>query len=529
MEFVIVPKGKSWLGGDKDKLGDQEVEIPADFYLGKYEVTQEEWEKVMGENPSYFSRTGAGKGAVKDIPDADLKRFPVENVSWDQCQIFVARLNKSEKGTGWVYRLPTGAEWEYACRGGPMVDKAVSAFDFYLTKPTNTLLLEQANFDFDVGIKRACKVGSYEANHLGLFDMHGNVWEWSDDNEKVADGSLWKVTGSGGWNHLSEQCRAAHRSGSRPSFRDSNLGLRLARVPSGAPSPEVKTPSTAVGPFTDADVQRIAALPAAEQVEEVRKELMRRNPGFDGTVGHKIEDGVVTEIRIVTDQVKDIAPIRVFNALRVLDCSGTEAPAWHGNGQLADLTPLKGMNLAGLKQLNLNWTQVGDAGLSCFQDCKNLTDLKLFGSQVGDAGMANFKDCKNLTGLWLGLTKVSSAGLIHFQNCKDLEHLGLTGTQVDDTGLAYFKDCKKLKGLDPSHTLVTNIGLAGLEDCKDLTSLWLTGTKVTDLSPLKGMPLKELSCDFQPERDAEILRSIKTLETINGKPAAEFWRDVEQK
>jgi hypothetical protein len=86
-----------------------------------------------------------------------------------------------------------------------------------------------------------------------------------------------------------------------------------------------------------------------------------------------------------------------------------------------------------------------------------------------------------------------------------------------------------LKGLDPSHTLVTNIGLAGLEDCKDLTSLWLTGTKVTDLSPLKGMPLKELSCDFQPERDAEILRSIKTLETINGKPAAEFWRDVEQK
>ena len=65
MEFVIVPKGKSWLGGGKDKLGDQEVEIPADFYLGKYEVTQEEWEKVMGENPSHFSRTGGGKDAVR--------------------------------------------------------------------------------------------------------------------------------------------------------------------------------------------------------------------------------------------------------------------------------------------------------------------------------------------------------------------------------------------------------------------------------------------------------------------------------
>ena len=76
MEFVKVPKGKSWLGGGKDKLGDKEVEIPADFYLGKYEVTQEEWEKVMGENPSHFSRTGEGKDAVKDISDADLKRFP---------------------------------------------------------------------------------------------------------------------------------------------------------------------------------------------------------------------------------------------------------------------------------------------------------------------------------------------------------------------------------------------------------------------------------------------------------------------
>src|SRR5262249_6952426 len=109
MEFVIVPKGKSWLGGGKDKLSDQEVEIPADFYLGKYEVTQEEWEKVMGENPSFFSRTGGGKDVVKGFSEADLKRFPVENVSWDMCQVFVAKLNQREKEAGWVYRLPTEA------------------------------------------------------------------------------------------------------------------------------------------------------------------------------------------------------------------------------------------------------------------------------------------------------------------------------------------------------------------------------------------------------------------------------------
>ena len=96
--------------------------------------------------------------------------------------------------------------------------------------------------------------------------------------------------------------------------------LRRRRTESGAKD---KPSSPAIAPFTDADVQRIAALPAAEQVEEVRKELMRRNPGFDGKVEHKIEDGVVTEFRIVTDKVTDIAPIRVFNALRVLECSGT--------------------------------------------------------------------------------------------------------------------------------------------------------------------------------------------------------------
>jgi formylglycine-generating enzyme required for sulfatase activity len=99
----------------------------------------------MGTNPSHFSRTGGGKDAVKDVADEDLKRFPVEGVSWDDCQAFIDRLNK-EKEPGWVYRLPREVEWEYACRGGPMSDKHDSAFDFYFARPTNALLPEQANF-----------------------------------------------------------------------------------------------------------------------------------------------------------------------------------------------------------------------------------------------------------------------------------------------------------------------------------------------------------------------------------------------
>ncbi len=520
MEFVIVPKGKSWLGGDREKPGDREVVIPADFYLGKYAVTQEEWEKVMGENPSYFSRFGNGKDAVKEINDEDLKRFPVENVSWEDCQFFVAKLNQRERETGWVYRLPKDVEWEYACRGGPMSlsNKADSAFDFYFAKPTNTLLPEQANFD--KVLNRTCKVGSYEPNALGLHDMHGNVWEYCDFTNKpaklVAPGSI----RGGCWDNVSGRCRAAgpgYSLGFGTKFRVYGIGLRLARVPAGAPSPFVKTlpaaaaaadisgwgepldpdkdcefravgtslsvkvpgtlhdlsfdklnapralkeidgdfvltvkvagdfqprgPSTtpeavpailagillwsdddnfirleraavlrndeistfvnlqeqkdgkrgpntgpmlpagtcyfraerrgnritgavssdgstwkevtpievtwprklqvgvaaisssseaftvtfdefslkasgkdkpsspAIGPFTDADVQRIAALPAAEQVEEVRKELMRRNPGFDGALTPTIETDVVTGLAFSTEQVSDISPVR---------------------------------------------------------------------------------------------------------------------------------------------------------------------------------------------------------------------------
>ncbi len=553
MEFVKVPKGKSWLGGGKDKLGDKEVEIPADFYLGKYEVTQEQWEKVMGENPSHFSRMGEGKDAVKDISDADLKRFPVEMVSWDQCQVFVAKLNQREKEVGWVYRLPTEVEWEYVCRGGPMADKGDSAFDFYLAKPTNTLLPEQANFGPDGGLNRTCKVGSYASNRLGLFDMHGNVFEWCDDTFKDPRFSeLHRVHIGGSWHAESATwCRAGGIVADVPSKASNYLGLRLARVPVSAP-PEAKTPQIGTTPFTDADVKRIAALPAPEQVEEVRKELVRRNPGFDGQVEHKIEGGVVTEFGIVTDQVTDVAPVRVFNALRVLNLSGTQTK-WRGNGQLADLSPLAGMNLAGLTHLNLNYTHVTDAGLANFKDCKNLTVLGLDNTQVTDAGLvnfkgctgltslslsrtrvtdaglANFKDCKQLTRLYLDSAPVGDAGVAHFRECENLTVLHLGFTRVTDAGLARLKDCKKLERLNLAGTSIGDAGLAHLKDCRALKWLHIWGTEVTDLSLLKGMSLKELSCDFQPDRDAEILRSIKTLETINGKPAAEFWKDVEKK
>ncbi|MBM4070443.1 MAG: hypothetical protein FJ271_16035 [Planctomycetes bacterium] len=231
MEFALVPKGKAWLGGGGGKVGTREVEVKDDFYLGVHEVTQEAWQKVMGKNPSYFSRAGAGKDAIKDIADADLKRFPVENVSWDDAQAFLDALNRRDKKDGWVYRLPTEAEWEYACRGGPLADKAASAFDFYFLTPTNELQAGLANFAGN-GPRRPCKVGSYLPNALGLHDMHGNVWEWCADEQRDPRNELHRVFRGGAWSAdaASGNCRATGRSAGPPVGRAEDRGLRLARV-----------------------------------------------------------------------------------------------------------------------------------------------------------------------------------------------------------------------------------------------------------------------------------------------------------
>jgi formylglycine-generating enzyme required for sulfatase activity len=224
MEFVLVPKGKSWLGGSGGKPGDRMIDLAYDFYLGKYEVTQEEWQKVMGSNPS-FCKAGAG------VTEEDVKRCPVEQVSWDDAQLFLSSVNKRDRGHGWAYRLPTEVEWEYACRGGPMTDRSESAFDYYLDKPTNQLRLEQANFEPSQGLKRTCKVGSYKPNRLGLYDMHGNVDEWCSDVERPGVAGSPRMHRGGSWGSTPAQCRAVDGGGCPPSVVHSMVGLRLARVP----------------------------------------------------------------------------------------------------------------------------------------------------------------------------------------------------------------------------------------------------------------------------------------------------------
>ena len=235
MEFVLVPRGTFWMGGSGGKPGDKQVEIAHEFYLGVYPVTQGQWQDVMGSNPSDFSRSGAGRHYVAKISDADLKQFPVEQVSWEDAQEFIQKVNEQEQGrSGWGYRLPTEEEWEYACRGAAR-SREECAFDFYLDRPTNDLSSTQANFagNHPAGsaakgpyLQRPTKVGSYQPNRLGLYDLHGNVWEWT--------ASGWgsdRVLRGGSWYNFGTYCRAADRRRFAPAGRDYFLGFRLARVP----------------------------------------------------------------------------------------------------------------------------------------------------------------------------------------------------------------------------------------------------------------------------------------------------------
>jgi uncharacterized protein (TIGR02996 family) len=233
MQFVLVPRGTFWMGGG-GKPGDKQVEIPHEFYLGVFPVTQEQWQAVMGNNPSAFSRTGR-RDEVKDIADTDLKQFPVESVSWEDAQECIQKLSEQEKlPDKWVYRLPTEEEWEYACRGGARSQEDC-AFDFYLDQPTNDLSSTQANFDGahpagsaakGPSLGRTTKVGSYQPNRLGIHDLHGNVYEWTD----TPDGSSRLIRG-GNWDAFGIDCRAGDRRCTASWFQHRGLGFRLALIP----------------------------------------------------------------------------------------------------------------------------------------------------------------------------------------------------------------------------------------------------------------------------------------------------------
>jgi formylglycine-generating enzyme required for sulfatase activity len=236
IKLVLIPKGTFMMGSPASEQGrdddetQHEVTISEDYYLGVFEVTQAQYEKVIGTNPSYFQRA-----KVAD-QSADL---PVESVSWDDAVEFCKRLSDlpEEKKAGRVYRLPTEAEWEFACRAG-----STTAYSFGASSKS----LDDYAWNVGNSGDQTHPVGEKKANAWGLYDMHGNVWEWCSDwyyeNPKGAfiDPSdpkegLFRVIRGGGLGLGAAYCRSARRYWSSAVLRDINNGFRLALSSTGIP------------------------------------------------------------------------------------------------------------------------------------------------------------------------------------------------------------------------------------------------------------------------------------------------------
>jgi formylglycine-generating enzyme required for sulfatase activity len=236
MEFVRIPAGRFEMGaGPPFPLGIPEpirlsAEITEDFFLGRYEVTQEQYEKVMGKNPSAFSATGASARAVRGL---NTKRFPVESVSWEDASRFCRRMTVSIAPKGLKFRLPTEAEWEYACRAG---SKDWFCFGNDVDR------LEEFAWFMSNSSHRTHEVGVWKPNRFGLYDMHGNVDEWCADwdgpptglnpknpvrLENPAGGSKHIYRG-GGWTASPRQCAASHRDSLEMDTTLHDQGFRVA-------------------------------------------------------------------------------------------------------------------------------------------------------------------------------------------------------------------------------------------------------------------------------------------------------------
>ena len=196
---------------DSDEKPVHQVTLTNDYYMGKYEVTQALWQAVMGSNPSNF------KG----------DNLPVEEVSWNDCQEFISKLNSL---TGRKFRLPTEAEWEYAARGG----KKSRSYQYSGSSNISDVAWYDGN-----SVNKTHPVGTKQANELGIYDMTGNVWEWCSDwygfyssssqtNPTGADSGSSRVFRGGSWYGNARYCRLSFRDCTPPDCRGYNLGLRLA-------------------------------------------------------------------------------------------------------------------------------------------------------------------------------------------------------------------------------------------------------------------------------------------------------------
>lgn len=243
MKLVVIPPGKFTMGSQeseeiRDDNEDQvQVTLTHSFWLGKHEVRQSEWQQIMGTQPWQGAENGR-----------DGDQYPATSVTWEDAREFCRKLTHRERhagrlASGWVYELPTEAQWEYACRAGTTTAYSFGANDADLGDFAWFERNAQA-----IDEKYAHQPGQKKPNPWGLHDMHGNVWEWCRDKysdtlpggrdpEVTERGSL-RVVRGGSWSLNYWFCRSAYRNWMSPDFELTNLGFRVAVVRAETVKPE---------------------------------------------------------------------------------------------------------------------------------------------------------------------------------------------------------------------------------------------------------------------------------------------------
>jgi formylglycine-generating enzyme required for sulfatase activity len=471
LSFVLIPPGEFQMGSTEDEVArllteakenDDEaaakripreapqhrVRITKPFYLGQHEVTQEQWQAIMGGS----------------LPNPSQPRsFPRVDISWDGLQDLLAKLNNIEQGEP-QFDLPTEAQWEYACRAG-------STSPWFFGDQADTM--NRYGWCSENAEGALHPVGQLNPNPLGLYDVYGNAEEWCSDwcapeyyeNSPIEDptgqlrfSEFRKVVRGGSMHYEARNCRSAARWRQIHKRSFESIGFRLAL-----------TIDTAKPQTNDPD--RVAA----EWVRSINNHeftyIVIRQNGVERKIGHE---------ELKSDSALPMEPFELTGVFLQY------------NRDLTDEGLVNLRDCRHLALLNFTYTGIGDAGLVQpggvtdvglvnFKECRELTQLTLHSAKVDTTGLEHFRHCKKLTSLALGGVNLTGDSLESFAGCTVLENLNLKNARLEAAELEHFKDCTRLRNLDLSgNPAITNKELGYFRDCRELTTLNLARTNVDD-------------------------------------------------
>ncbi len=484
MKMILIPPGE-FLMGSTDEQIDAALKVAGEIradQLSKDRIEKSErpQHKVTITKPFLMSATEATVGQFKKFAAstgyqteaekvAESKTYlspgytvtddlPAAFITWNDAVAYCKWIGEQESTS---YRLPTEAEWEYACRAGTTTQYSFG---------DDVALADQYGWYTKNASGKSHPVGTKLPNGFGLFDMHGNLYEWCGDyfDEKWYSTSTPnnpdgppvgsdRVFRGGSCSSFPTSCRSAHRRTSLPSYRN-YVGIRcvtMLDVPvttaSVTPQPTVSVaaPATSITDFNSPQFQawmkEVQAMPATEQIKAVSKKLVELNPGFDGVVDrvnsplNNIENGVVTSFAVFSNAITDISPVKALTGLKQLHCGGTNNAI---GGKLSDLSALQGLPLT---NLSISHTKISDlsplAGMT-------LVTLRCNSTLVFDLSPLTGMP---LTSLHCQTTPVSD--LTPLVGCKSLQSLNVVGTKVTAANVAALQqsipNCK-IEWVDPA-------------------------------------------------------------------------------